>query len=85
MGLTGATADDMDADLIRRVCEIDVAAKGLLATFEHVIVEVVSSPSKFLCPLLQTSAILALSKYMMIRCGTERVNVYTNNDKYYYT
>ena len=67
MGLTGATADDADSDLIRRVCEVEVASTGLLSHFEPIIVDIVSNPSKFQCPLLQTSAVLSLSKYMMIR------------------
>ena len=74
MGLTGATAEDTESDLIRKVCEVEVASTGLLAQFEPFIVNVVSNPSKFKCPLLQTSAVLALSKYMMIRC-VEGVNI----------
>lgn len=66
--LTGASADDSDAELIRRVLETEVGGpSGLLATFEPLIVGVVSNPSKYDCPTLQTSACLALSKYMMIR------------------
>ena len=66
--LTGATADDSEAELIKKILEIEVGgAGGLLATFEPLIVGVVSNPSKYSCPTLQTSACLALAKYMMIR------------------
>ena len=75
MGLSGATADDSEADLIRRVCEVEVASTGLLSLFEPVIVGVVSNPSKFSCALLQTSAVLALAKYMMMRCVHRGLNL----------
>ena len=67
MGLTGATAEDTEADLMRRVCEVEVGSTGLLSLFEPLIVAVVSNPSKYGCPVLQTSAVLALAKYMLIR------------------
>ena len=66
--LTGASADDSDAELIRKVLETEVGGTGgLLASFEPFMVGVVSNPSKYSCPVLQTSACLALAKYMMIR------------------
>lgn len=66
--LTGASADDTDAELIRKVLETEVGgAGGLLVTFEPLIVGVVSNPSKYDCSSLQTSACLALAKYMLIR------------------
>ena len=67
MGLIGATAEDVEGDMIRRVCEVDVGSTGLLSRFEPLIVSVVSNPSQYRCPVLQTSAVLALSKYMLIR------------------
>ena len=67
MGLAGAAAEDVEGDMIRRVCEVDVGSTGLLSLFEPLIVSVVANPSKFRCAVLQTSAVLALSKYMMIR------------------
>ena len=67
--LTGASAEDADADLVRRVCELEVGgAGGLLAVFEPLIVAVVTNPSKYGCRVLQTSAVLTLAKYMLIRC-----------------
>ena len=70
MGLTGASAEDVEGELIRRVCETDVASDSLLTLFEPLIVSVVANPSQYNCPLLQTSAVLALSKYMMIRSAS---------------
>ena len=71
LGLTGASAEDNETDLVRHVCEVDVGSTGLLALFEPLIVNVISNPNTYACPLLQTSAVLALSKYMMIRCGIQ--------------
>ena len=66
--LTGASADDTDAELIKKILETEVGgAGGLLVTFEPLIVGVVTNPSKYSCPVLQTSACLTLAKYMMIR------------------
>ena len=66
--LTGASADDTDAELIKKVLETEVGgASGLLASFEPLIVGVVSNPSKYSSPSLQTAACLALAKYMLIR------------------
>ena len=76
--LTGASADDTDAELIRRVLETEVGgAGGLLVIFEPLIVGVVSNPSKYDCPALQTSACLALAKYMLIRCILKMTTPYS--------
>ena len=69
MGLTGAAADDIEAELMRKVCETEVGgAAGMLACFEPLIVAVVTNPSNYPCPALQASAALALAKFMLIRC-----------------
>ena len=66
--LTGATADESDVELIKKVLEVEVGgASGLLATFEPLIVDVVSNPSKYSCPALQTAACLSLAKFMLMR------------------
>ena len=66
--LTGASAEDTEAELIKKILETEVGgAGGLLSTFEPLIVGVVTNPSKYSCPILQTSASLALAKYMLIR------------------
>ena len=68
MELTGATADESDAELIKKVLEAEVGgASGLLATFEPLLVGIVSNPSKYSCPALQTTACLALAKFMLMR------------------
>ena len=67
MGLAGAAAEDIEADLVRKVCEFEVGGVGLLSWFEPIIVAVVTNPSKYPCPTLQASASLALAKFMLIR------------------
>ena len=67
MGLSGATAEDVEAEMMKRVCEQEVMGTGLLASFEPVIVGVVVSPSLYPCPALQASAALALAKFMLVR------------------
>lgn len=67
MGLSGAVADDAEAELMRRVCEVEVGGEGLLAMYEPLLVAVVTNPSKYPHPALQTSAALALAKFMLIR------------------
>ena len=74
MGLTGAAADDIEAELMRKVCETEVGgAAGILACFEPLIVAVVTNPSNYPCPALQASAALALAKFMLIRYSVRRV------------
>ena len=67
MGLDGAAADDMEGELMRRVCEEDVCGSGLLASLLPLIVMVLSNPSSYPSVQLQSSAVLALSKYMLVR------------------
>lgn len=67
MGLAGAAADDAEAELMRRVCEIEVGEGGLLGWFEPLIVAVVTNPSRYPFPALQASAALTLAKFMLIR------------------
>ena len=69
MGLLGAAADDVEAELMRKVCETEVGGvAGMLTCFEPLIVTVVTNPSKYPCPALQASAALTLAKFMLIRC-----------------
>lgn len=67
MGLTGAAADDVESELIRKVCESELCGSGLLASLLPLIVAVLSNPSSFPGEQLQCSAALALSKYMLAR------------------
>lgn len=67
LGLMGASAEDTEAELIRKICETELLAEeGLLCVFLPLLVKVCSSPGKYSHPQLTTAACLALSQYMMI-------------------
>ncbi|KAL2084094.1 hypothetical protein ACEWY4_019612 [Coilia grayii] len=67
LGLTGASAEDTEAELIRKICETELLAEeNLLCVFLPLLVRVCSSPGRYSHPQLTTTACLALSKYMMI-------------------
>lgn len=67
LGLIGATAEDTEAELIRKICETELLAEeNLLCVFVPLLVKVCSSPGRYSHPQLTTAACLALSQYMMI-------------------
>uniref|UniRef100_A0A3P8SUV3 Condensin complex subunit 1 n=1 Tax=Amphiprion percula TaxID=161767 RepID=A0A3P8SUV3_AMPPE len=67
LGLIGASADDTEAELIRKICETELLAEeNLLSAFLPLLVRVCSSPGRYSHPQLTTAACLALSQYMMI-------------------
>nr|XP_053639720.1 condensin complex subunit 1-like [Cherax quadricarinatus] len=67
MGLTGAVADDMEAEYIRSICETEIiTGDNLLATVRPLIWAVCSNPGKYPDPELRTAATLALAKFMMV-------------------
>ncbi|XP_041842693.1 condensin complex subunit 1 isoform X2 [Melanotaenia boesemani] len=67
LGLIGASAEDTEAELIRKICETELLAEeNLLSTFLPLLVKVCSSPGRYPHPQLMTAACLALSQYMMI-------------------
>ncbi|KAM6910278.1 condensin complex subunit 1 [Xenentodon cancila] len=67
LGLIGATAEDTEAELIRKICETELLAEeNLLSAFLPLLVRVCSSPGRYTHPQLTTAACLALSQYMMI-------------------
>ncbi|XP_008296416.1 condensin complex subunit 1 [Stegastes partitus] len=67
LGLMGASADDTEAELIRKICETELLAEeNLLSAFLPLLVRVCSSPGRYSHPQLTTAACLALSQYMMI-------------------
>ncbi|XP_068178866.1 condensin complex subunit 1 [Antennarius striatus] len=67
MGLIGASAEDTEAELIRKICETELLAEeNLLCAFLPLLVKVCSSPGRYSHPQLTTAACLALSQYMMI-------------------
>ncbi|XP_029958925.1 condensin complex subunit 1 isoform X2 [Salarias fasciatus] len=67
LGLIGASAEDTEAELIRKICETELLAEeNLLSAFLPLLVRVCSSPGRYSHPQLTTAACLALSQYMMI-------------------
>ncbi|XP_061919776.1 condensin complex subunit 1 isoform X1 [Entelurus aequoreus] len=67
LGLVGASAEDTEAELIRKICETELLAEeNLLCAFLPLLVKVCSSPGRYSHPQLTTAACLALSQYMMI-------------------
>ncbi|KAM9724450.1 condensin complex subunit 1 [Menidia menidia] len=67
LGLIGASAEDTEAELIRKICEAELLAEeNLLSAFLPLLVRVCSSPGRYSHPQLTTAACLALSQYMMI-------------------
>ncbi|XP_061633549.1 condensin complex subunit 1 isoform X2 [Phyllopteryx taeniolatus] len=67
LGLVGASAEDTEAELIRKICETELLAEeNLLNAFLPLLVKICSSPGHYSHPQLTTAACLALSQYMMI-------------------
>ncbi|KAG7154190.1 Condensin complex subunit 1-like [Homarus americanus] len=66
MGLTGAVADDMEAEYVRSICETEIiTGDNLLVALRPMIWAVCCNPSKYSDPELRTTATLALAKFMM--------------------
>ncbi|XP_020511411.2 condensin complex subunit 1 [Labrus bergylta] len=67
LGLIGASAEDTEAELIRKICETELLAEeNQLSAFLPLLVRVCSSPGRYSHPQLTTAACLALSQFMMI-------------------
>ncbi|XP_077577834.1 condensin complex subunit 1 [Stigmatopora nigra] len=67
LGLVGASAEDTEAELIRKICETELlAGENLLSEFLPLLVKVCSAPGRYSHPQLTAAACLALSQYMMI-------------------
>ncbi|KAK3753481.1 hypothetical protein QZH41_009881 [Actinostola sp. cb2023] len=67
MGLTGATADDVESEYIRKICEQEiVTGQNLLALLRPLLVCICSNPSRFSDPGLQAAVTLALAKFMLV-------------------
>ncbi|XP_047186554.1 condensin complex subunit 1 isoform X3 [Scophthalmus maximus] len=76
LGLVGASAEDTEAELIRKICETELMAEeNLLCAFLPLLVKVCSSPGRYSHPQLTTAACLALSQYMMISPSVCEENV----------
>uniref|UniRef100_A0AAY5EGE1 Condensin complex subunit 1 n=1 Tax=Electrophorus electricus TaxID=8005 RepID=A0AAY5EGE1_ELEEL len=65
LGLTGASAEDTEAEFIRKICETELMG-NLLSVFLPLLVRVCSSPGRYSHTQLTTAACLALSQFMMI-------------------
>ncbi|XP_076837744.1 condensin complex subunit 1 [Brachyhypopomus gauderio] len=67
LGLTGASAEDTEAEFIRKICETELMAEGnILSVFLPLLVKVCTSPGRYTHTQLTTAACLALSQFMMI-------------------
>lgn len=67
LGLTGATADDVETEYVRKICEHEIVTGGtLLASLRPLLVCVCSNPVKYSDPNLRASASLALAKFMLV-------------------
>uniref|UniRef100_A0A8C5N0N7 Condensin complex subunit 1 n=1 Tax=Leptobrachium leishanense TaxID=445787 RepID=A0A8C5N0N7_9ANUR len=67
LGLTGASADDVEAELIRKICENEVlGGQQYLSAFLPLVLQICRNPGKYSDPDLGTVASLTLAKYMMI-------------------
>ena len=69
MGLTGAAADDAEAEVIRRVCDshLVIGDSAMLARLQPIVVYICTNPSQFTDSRLQAAAALALAKLMLVR------------------
>ncbi|KAJ8021490.1 Condensin complex subunit 1 [Holothuria leucospilota] len=71
MGLTGASAEDAEAEFIRKICETDIVnGPNLLAAIEPLVVHICSNPSKYSDPSLQATSSLTLAKFMLVSSET---------------
>lgn len=76
LGLVGASAEDTEAEFIRKICETELLAEGnMLSAFLPLLVKVCSSPGRYSHPQLTTAACLALSQYMMISPAVCKDNI----------
>ncbi|CAB4020158.1 condensin complex subunit 1-like isoform X1 [Paramuricea clavata] len=68
MGLTGATAEDAEAEYIKKICDHEIVTGGnnLLSLLGSLIVAVCNNPAKYSDLQVQTAASLALSKFMLV-------------------
>ncbi|XP_029436445.1 condensin complex subunit 1 [Rhinatrema bivittatum] len=67
LGLVGASADDIEAELIRKICDTEILeGQQCLSTFVPLLLKICSNPGRFSDPNLLTTAALALAKFMLI-------------------
>ncbi|KAJ7379614.1 meiotic chromosome condensation [Desmophyllum pertusum] len=67
LGLTGASADDVETEYVRKICEHEIVTGGtLLATLRPLLVCVCGNPVKYSDANLRAAASLALAKFMLV-------------------
>lgn len=67
LGLTGATADDLETEYVRKICEHEiVTGNTLLCKLRPLLVCICSNPAKYSDPNLRAAASLALAKFMLV-------------------
>ncbi|XP_035829509.1 condensin complex subunit 1, partial [Aplysia californica] len=67
--LDGASAEDSEAEFVRRICELELLSdENFLSAFPPILVAVCSNTDKFGDRQLQTAASLALARFMIISC-----------------
>ncbi|KAE8589790.1 hypothetical protein XENTR_v10017743 [Xenopus tropicalis] len=67
LGLVGASADDIEAELIRKICDTELLGEQqYLSAFLPLILRICNNPGRYNDPDLCTVATLALAKFMMI-------------------
>jgi condensin complex subunit 1 len=62
----GATDEDLEHDMILRICDEELGGSGLLGSFLPLVVSIVTKPSTYPSSQVQTSASLTLAKYMLL-------------------
>ncbi|XP_026999057.2 condensin complex subunit 1 isoform X1 [Tachysurus fulvidraco] len=76
LGLTGASAEDTEAEFIRKICETELLSEGnMLSVFLPLLGKVCSSPGRYSHNQLTTAACLALSQFMMISPAVCKDNI----------
>ncbi|CAL1534663.1 unnamed protein product [Lymnaea stagnalis] len=67
MALAGASAEDTEAEFIRKLCEMEIlSTDNFLSGLYPLIIGVCSNSAKFSDPDLQTAATLALARFMIV-------------------
>ncbi|KAL8202753.1 UNVERIFIED_CONTAM: Condensin complex subunit 1 [Gekko kuhli] len=67
LGLTGASAEDTEAELIRSICETELLdGKQLLSAFVPLVLKICNNPGHYSDLALSAAAALALGKFCMI-------------------
>ena len=67
--MMGAVAEDLELELVHKVCEEELLAPlvSLLGCLVPMVTAVCKDPTHYPSPMLQSAAALALSKIMLIR------------------